>query len=319
MRSAVLGLATLCWSSGVLAQPTPFPLELQAPTLAGCPTPEELEQALRERDLRFRAPATGERATSLRIEVTPREHRVLGVLELRLLEGEPTRRELLGASCEEVVRSLVLVVALALLPLASPAPATSSPSALPPPRPPPLPSPPPLAPRPAPSARWTTGAEVAVMNGLGPRLSPGLGLWLQRAWGPWSARLGGGYWPHGATSAGPFRAEFLAALLDASFCRRVTRTSELELAACATLQAGRLKARGLSVEEPRAEQRPWVAPRAGGRLTWAPPTGGLVEAHVGLFSPIFRDTFRFETPQVQVHQAPVLGFWGSVGGGFAFP
>lgn len=327
----VAGLVLLVGTAGAQPQtPARFPLLVSAPSQPGCPSQEAIEQALRARDLSFRPPAPGEAATELRMETRSAGVNVQGTLELRLLSGELVRRELQGASCDEVVRSLTLVAALALAPLYAPPPALSSapvvssappaassspPVSAPPPPTPPRPSPPPPASR----SPWKAGLEVGAMSGLGPRVSPGIGPWIQRDLGRISLRLGAGYWPHGSTSAGPSRAEFSAALLDLNGCVRWPLARELDGAACAGVHGGYLRAKGEQIDEPRAETRAWLAPRLGGRLSWAPETGGLVELNLGLFSPIFRDSFVFETPRVEIHQPPLLGFLGSVGGGFAFP
>ena len=313
-----------------------FALRIQPPTLAGCPSREAIEQALRARDLTFHTPPPGAPATELRIEVRPAGERLLGSLDLLLLDGNHTQRELHGATCEEVTRSLSLVAALALAPLhaapASPPPAptpptpptppasTPVPRTTTPPRPPAGPTPPPSPPSPpSPPGPWSAGVEVGAMSGLGPRLSPGVGLWIQRNLGPLHLRLGAGYWPHGTAEAGPFRARFTASLVDLVGCLARPLGRELEGAACGGLHAGVLEAQGQQIDEPRAEQRPWLAPRVGGRLRWSPETGGLVELNMGVTAPIFRDSFLFENPSVQIHRPPAVGFWGSVGGGFTFP
>ena len=302
-------------------QPAPFPLAVVVSPRPGCPSQVEIEGALRARDLPFRAPAPGEPATELRLSLQPSPDHALGVLEVRLLTGETTRRELQGATCQEVARSLVLVAVLALAPLHAP-----------PPPPPASSSPPPArsstptteqGPRfeakaaPGPS-RWSVGVEVGAMSALGPRVAPGVGLWGQRRLGPVALRLGAGTWPHGGASAGPFRAKFTASLLDLSGCLPWALSPEIEAAPCAGVHGGILEAQGQQIDQPRTERRLWLAPRLGGRLAWAPQTGGLVELNLGAFTPLFRDSFLFEEPRVEIHRPPALGFWGTLGGGFSF-
>jgi len=156
------------------------------------------------------------------------------------------------------------------------------------------------------------------MSALGPRVAPGVGLWGQRRLGPVALRLGAGTWPHGGASAGPFRAKFTASLLDLSGCLPWALSPEIEAAPCAGIHGGILEAQGQQIDQPRTERRPWLAPRLGGRLAWAPQTGGLVELNLGAFTPLFRDSFLFEEPRVEIHRPPALGFWGTLGGGFTF-
>ena len=266
----------LLWSSAGYSQtpPATFPLSVEVAPTPGCPSRDAIEQALRERDLPFRAPGPGEPATTLRFQFHPSRDLPAGILELRLLNGETTRRELRGLNCEEVAHSLVLVAVLALAPLYAPPP--------PPPLPPSSSSPLPLPPAPAPAAapparerlprRWSAGIEVGMMSGLGPRVAPGIGSWGQRRAGPVALRLGVGVWPHGGVNVDAFRARFTAYLLDASACLPTRLSREVEGLACGGVHGGILEAQGQQIEEPRAERRPWLAPRLGGRLSWAPET-----------------------------------------------
>lgn len=311
-------------TSAANAQPEPPP-PLQISTSFShhdCPTQKEIEQELRARDLSFRSPRQAEAATHIKISIAPQGDDLLGVLELQLLTGEHVRREIRGASCEEVARSLTLVAALALAPLEtflrSPAPPATAPSTSPS-APPPAPPPTARAPLPSqPPARWSAGVEVGAMNGLGPRISPGLGPWLQRSREKTSLRLGVSYWPHGSVRIDSYRAEFSAILLDLSGCFYWPLPKEIDGSLCIGAHGGRIYAEGSQIEESRSASRPWLAPHAGGRIAWTPKTGGLVEFNLGMYSPVIRDSFFFEAPRREVHQPPKIGFWSSIGGGFSF-
>ncbi|MCS6900541.1 MAG: hypothetical protein RMJ98_11360 [Myxococcales bacterium] len=136
-----------------------------------------------------------------------------------------------------------------------------------------------------------------MMSELGPRVAPGIGPWGQRQAGPVRIRLGAGIWPHGGVNADAFRACFTGYLLDGSFCAPQKLNHEVGAMVCTGIHGGFLVAQGQRIDQPRTERRPWLAPRLGGRFSWTPETGGLVEFNLGIFFPLFRDTFLFEQPR----------------------
>src|SRR5262249_22451560 len=135
----------------------------------GCPASDAFVGEIRARTPLVRIAQGAETAVEIAVRVAREEGGARGRLELRMPDGEPSARGLVGATCEQVVSGLALIAAVALDPNASvaalvspaPEPVPAPPGAVPtraqePPPDRPAPVPPP---RGASKVRWTIGAR----------------------------------------------------------------------------------------------------------------------------------------------------------------
>lgn len=125
----------------------PVRLVYQAP--AECPSREQFERAVSERDARFDQAPANVAGAELHVTVQADAERFVGTLEIAGLSPVPHAREVRADGCEEVVRGLAVITALVLRaepsaglstvgePAATGVPATPVPSKPPPAGPPP--------------------------------------------------------------------------------------------------------------------------------------------------------------------------------------
>jgi hypothetical protein len=253
-----------------------------------------------------------------------------GRLVVRDAAGTETERAAVGATCEQVAKSLALFVALALEPRE------------------PLPSAPPIdvpideptrassqsaAPR---LPRWRLGVSLqgALEGGAMSTAMPGLAAYVEvarEASTPFAPSLRLGFqhatYPDNTTVGGVDGVSgFPVATVSTTFTRDVGRldacpvrwastpawsASVLSAQPCARLDAGVLRAEGSSASA-RSAHFPWVAPGALLRLRWSEPRW-FVDAEAGAVFPLVRERFTY-APGFLVHEVP-----GAAGvGGIAF-
>lgn len=118
----------------------PIPFRVESLPGATCPSGDPFATQLLRRTDRIREAAGDESAVVFRLEVEPGKDHASGRLTVREPDGSETEREVVGASCQEVVSAMVLIAAVLLDPNASLEPL--APPSPPPPKPPSPPPPP---------------------------------------------------------------------------------------------------------------------------------------------------------------------------------
>lgn len=284
---------------------------------------------------------------SIREVPSPHGTRFVGQVAFDDPEQRHALRRVDGSSCEQVVSSLALVVALAIDDRVAWLDARAVAAT---PADPPLPSPPSVAaseppkkevepararpvsaaarePRPEAAAStlaWTVGGTVGALSWLGPEPALALGVF---------AELGE------ATSAATLRVSFVdsrqsptlfgvASHFTGDFGRieacpvSLVRSSRISLSPCLGLDAGVLRA---SVD-PTAQLTSatsktifWGAVAAAMRLRWRPAWRLSLDLDGELAVPVVRHTFQLENPQRQLFEVPAIGVGTKIGVGLHFP
>jgi hypothetical protein len=297
----------------------PVRIDYHAP--ASCAPAAEFTNLVLVHAGRARIANEGERARSFMVRVEPEGDRLRGRITIRDVEGTEAERVVSGQTCDEIVRALVLVTALAIDPDAKieitepPRPSFPEPVSPPPPAPAPPESPPP---EPAPVWHPRFGAEVGVRTGVAPKtvVAPGaelaIGMDPRGAWAP-EARLviaGATTGSFATPIAGRARFDWVAARVDV--CPLALRLSDaLATRPCAAMELGIVHAKGYDVFDAQGSTRPWRAPGALVEGLWdryAPFAVG-VEAMASF--PLTRDKFSF-VPRTDLFQAPHIAWMGAI-------
>jgi hypothetical protein len=103
---------------------------------------------------------------------------------------------------------------------------------------------------------------------------------------------------------------------------RFAWTREWALSACAALDAGVIRSNGSGLTFQVADDQPWFAGAAIGRMSWSPPGDFFVEAGGGVTVQVTRYSFYFErsgVPQAPFQRIPLLGATLDVDAGYRFP
>jgi hypothetical protein len=296
----VVGCAAVAARAG--AEPAPDgAIAYRAP--AGCPDADAFR-----RELVARAPVGwSTRLPDLAVTIVPVARGFAG--ELR---GEGLERRLEGERCDDVVRALALIAALAL----EAAPAEAAPVEAPPPAPRPavaVDRPPAPAPAPTPSASprrpavVRVGVGVALLGGVMPDPELDVPLHVEVAGGrdAASARLSVASLSGQTEMSDGVRAEFGLLVASLEGCALPLRLGDLRLGGCAAFEVGRLVARAEGLDEARRRARPWLAPVALARLRWRLGGRVVLDLAGGLAVPLVRDRF-VASPDAVVHEpAPV--------------
>jgi hypothetical protein len=312
---------------------------------AGCPSEAQFVSEVTARVTRpVRFGAEGA-AVQMVVTLFPSGEQVTGKLEVSRATSEPTHRDFTASSCEEVGSALALVAALSLDPnartdalpvrAASTEPATAAPVAVVPP--PQAAQPPqaaaatpaaPASPSPTPVNNTRYGYWVGMAGsgvvGAAPKPLGLLGLSLglrgvrDRLLSP-SLQLSPLWGKTGVTGPASSQGEFTWALGRLELCPVSVPLSEpLRLDPCATVEVGRLTARGADATVvPVTVERWWVAPGATLSLH-AHFDSWFVRAGASALFPATRDEFVFREPDRSVHQASPVVAAVSLGLGIQF-
>jgi hypothetical protein len=239
---------------------------------------------------------------------------------LRIAEEAPepsiSERKLDAPSCEKLVDTLAVAIALAIE-AAAPEPVAA-------PKPPPPAAPPPVAPVPsaAPVAVDTLEPEddtrgpiprvlVRLVGDVGSLPAPalGIGLGAQLGWSGFQLELTGTLWAEQHTSLGTAAdvgADLSLATGGLAACTSPLATSSFVFALCLGAEVGRASGLGTGISAPRGASGLWLAPTADIGLTWRPSARGVgVGARLGAAAPLGRDPFYLERLGT-VHQAESL-------------
>jgi hypothetical protein len=304
-------------------EPEPIRLDYTAP--GGCPSRDAFVERLRARTTRFREAGERDAPRVFTVEIDAQGDAAKGRLSVRSRDGSSASREVRASTCEQVGAALVLIVAVAIDPLAlvGTAPETNAPE------------PPPVAPvRPrdvaspiqalrAPHLRAAFGLRWDEVSGVTPMLRPVLRPWIEVA----SERRGtlvpvlrlSFAWTRNAhvaaTSGG---AEFSWYVGRVEACPVRIGSESASLTPCATLDVGALRVIGQDAPTSTSRTRPWasagLSARAAARLVgWA-----FAEIEAGTAAPWTRDRWLL-ADGFELHAAPVVTFWMGAGLGCHFP
>lgn len=283
----------------------------------GCAESTRFLSELDRRTTRLRPARPGEHAITLIIELfATASGGVRGQLTVRKPAGDLTVRDVPGPNCQEVESALALIVALMVDPLASSSEHVGSGAHW---------SEPPVSPAQQRAAEPQSSLRVeqraTVRTAIAPTLAWGqaLGLMLTREGRGWRPSLGlTGNFARGTTSRAAGSAEFEWTALQLAICPVGWQPNPVwDLRACATVQAGRLRAAGFATINPAEQSSFWSA------------AGALLEARVQLIEPLWlgasggldlpfsRERFYLE-PSQTLHQVPALGVSFGLGVGLRF-
>jgi hypothetical protein len=283
-------------------------------------------------DLSWDAPEGCPSAADIRAEVTrivgDRERRRVTVraqarqeergwtLELRTRAGdEEGERTLQAATCEEVAKAAVVIIALTIDPDEMAAAPPSPPRAAPEPRPPPLLPPP----RPTAPPNTTQAWYAAVLSGAGVSFAtpPGAALFLWLAGGVRAGRIAA----HAGVSVGTETSESAPLpsapsaggkfWLISAFGRGCVAPllGRFEIWGCGGLEIDRLAASGYGVTSPGSGHGVWLAPAIGVEPGWAVARTVRVTLPAWIAFPLDRPSFQLaELPAATPNPTPTLVF-----------
>jgi hypothetical protein len=231
------------------------------------------------------------------------------------LAGQPGRRSIEAASCQDLADATALIIALMIDPNAVAAHAT-----------PPRPAPPPASSDPATQEErrvaYLVGIHAAGSYGTLPSIDAGLGGGVGLAGRRWRVELRGTYGlrrdqrvtaPSPAPPDSYGRFNFAAAAL--AGCVNFGREG-LAFGPCADAEVGMLSAKGVGVSEGFSAQTLWLAMGAGAYA--AIPLGPHLSLplHLDVVAPLLRPEFVFRNVPTRVFRAPVVG--GRISAGVEF-
>jgi hypothetical protein len=298
----------------------PEPVRFSYEAAAGCPSQDEfLDTVARDGGLLGQA---GTQAPARTFTVTlERGPALLGRLVVKGIDGREATRTIQGERCEDVARSLAVLVALSLEPRPEiPPPPSASPT--------PVEAPgladAPRAAAPPPVERWRLGlsAEGTLSGGASPGLLAGIALYAElahdspRVFAP-ALRLGFETTATGSadTPNGSAPITFSRQVARADACpfrftaRRAWASDAVSADACARLDAGVLGMSGARPPSARTAEYAWAAAGALLRFRWvAPPV--FFDLEVGAVVPLVRERFYVEPGSVVFEVPPVAGVGG---------
>lgn len=298
---------------------------------AGCPDRAAFATGIRARTSRPRLVEDDDPGAAIVLRVaieSSGNESASGRLDLREPDGTEETRSVASRTCGEVANALALVAAVLLDPDARvspepeaeppPAPATTPASPVPTspavqPKPPPR-SEPPRAPSPR-EWRFSGGAGLGGLGGVGPAFAPMAGVFVEverAASGALTsaARLNLDV----ASTSSDLRSgtqtyEWLGATL--RLCPAyLTLPGRLRLAPCGALQTAVHRGTTRDVQKPSASVGLWLAPVVAGTLAWDVSSSVALEINGGILFPLRRSRF-FLAPDSTIFDVPVAA--GMVG------
>ena len=268
---------------------------------AGCPDRDAFEAAVRERlpTARF-ATGTEPAARSFTIAIAATDDGYTGALTAG--DGGAARR-LAAHQCNDVVTALALITALAIDPSAAVSAVAPPPTTTPA--------------RPGPRRWHLAGLAGGALAG---GVTPGA-LWIG-AIGARLLRRGLGHLDlevvaggdRDRSDAGEARFTYLIGRGSACWLALPRR---VEVDACAVVEAGALRARGVDVVRAQDLTRPYLAAGVAAAARWPRASRGFLELRAGVSFPLIRDRFVF-TPNVLIHETAAATPWAGLGGGVRF-
>jgi hypothetical protein len=288
-----------------------------------CPTDRDFVDRVRARTKRFLlAPPTSEHR-QFRVTIRNHSNEFMGALESSDAGGE-TRREIPGATCDEVAEALALVLALTIDPQADTRPHVRSPS------PPPIDADRGALPAPMPTSaqpvwRFAFGGGGAAVLGFWPSLTFDLPITVQVGRSIEGRLLFPRFGlavadtpaiaissPNGSVSVDWTRGWFTVCPWGSELISRVWAMP------CGKLELGRISALGLDVPAPQRESRVWAALGASARLDWAPWEHLHFQIELGAVAPI-SSYFVYTEPSNRIYTIRRVGGMGSLVALLQFP
>jgi hypothetical protein len=253
---------------------------------SGCVTAGEFVQRVKSRAARAREASAGEPARRVRVTIEG-DGRVVGRLVMAGNDGSLVAREVEGATCQEVVDALALVLAVTLDPLTDPRPATGASRSAPPLKPTPALVPRPHRPRdraprvparPLGEVHWRhfASGEATLSAGLVDQPMAGLGARYtasrERQRGTTILLTLGAFatFPADVSANHPAGGliRYRLQALEAGVCPVGARVhARVRLYPCGALTVGRFQAEGIELPGHRADAALFVAAALAGRAT----------------------------------------------------
>jgi hypothetical protein len=331
---ALVGVVTTTLAWGARADDATTPIRVRVDAPRSCATDDGFWRELSARTSRLER--ANESPSSLVVSVTEQpDGGARGVLRVER-SGATSERTLTGATCQEVVRGLSLVAALAFdanagsnapepananananADAAANAPATA-------PANPRAPSPAAEARRPIPVGAWRVGlgGGAAVIALGAPSSVAGYGGFAEiardrRGLSP-AVRVGLMH-AEGGSPDGPARADLSWWLARAELCPvRLDLLRTVHARPCAGLETGALTGTPVGAARAQTKTRPWLAPSLSGRIEWEIYRVSFIEAEAGLTAPLIRDELVVD-PTVSLYRAPALVPSARISAGVRFP
>ncbi len=324
VRASLCALLLFAWAQSVSAQSvSPIALRYAAP----CGSEPELAAEIAARTADYLPAIADEPARNFDVVIEASASAFHGRLVVRELDGSESLREVEGERCEDVLRTLAFVAALAIDPEAS----------APPPQPPPVeePAEPSREVRPSRATRVRTRAippsPTERPAGWDPTMRFGAQLGLATGVAPDVAMTGAFFVEVGATLLGATESSVRLGLLRTAqdveveggsaelgwwlgrldVCPAHIAIDRVAIAPCGRFELGALDATGVGVMAARSEQRLWASIGAALRLRVAIGLGFGLEVEGALGAPLIRDVFYFR-PNTTIHRADaVTGHFGA--------
>ena len=312
------------------AEETKVRIEYRAPP--GCPDGAAFLAQVKQRTRRARFADPDELALTLRVSVDVEPHRSVARVEFTDTDSRRVVREVGGETCDEVVKGIALVTALAVDARAAAASASApahpapvqaaSPAATPPP---PLAEPPRAWPVRSAGLGWEAGIGFHGTSGAAPELLFGLGAFVGFHPRPvsWSVRAGMIHAESPTVRHDGAEANFRLTVGRAELCPvRFVLSAALAFVPCAAFDAGVLVGSGERTEivpEPASATEFWMGASLLSRLELCLEDFLLVEAQPELGFPLVREEFVFELdPDRTVHEIPPVRYGFALAVGFRF-
>jgi hypothetical protein len=338
LRGLLSGSAwVLCWelcARAALADEEAVRVAYTAP--ASCPDEQVFIQQVRGRTQhgRFAGPSELARTFAVTLAELSHDQGFSGQIEFIDVDSPRSQRRVTGATCDEVVASLALILALsiddrvALSTEGAPAPAAvATPAAQP--RPDAAPAVVASRTEPAPhrsaplALGWQLGAHAAALSWVAPKVAVALGAFLELDSRPrgWSARLSA--FDARQTAGNDLgQAKFVTDWLRAEFCPVSFRAgAHGSLAPCAAFDAGVLRASGSGSGLKDSFSKPlfWASGDLLLRFGWEFAQRLVLSLDGELGAPLIRHVFVFENPATRLFRVPALGAGAKVSVGVRFP
>jgi hypothetical protein len=295
----------------------------------GCPEASELSAEVQKRLVNGRLAGEGELARAFRIQIDVSPERALAHMDFVDADGREATRDVSAPSCEEAMRAIALIAALAIEARAEKV-AHASPA--PPPEPPrradamrrgrgapPNPQKPVThaAPVSRSEATFGVGTALAAESGFAPHPALRLALVGELGLGDPLLFASAAYADSGPTDAAGGTAKFRLYTLGLGGCPLALRpASFLALRPCFGVDAGILRAEGEKsgpIVTPKSATEPWLSAQALGRVELAPDPRIALGLEGGPGFPLIRQEFDWEQPDRVVHEVPAVTWRVAIG------